>query len=123
MQIAGDIAKNVEVSAKLCWSAHGPRHQVVKYNGYVMHGVRFHTKSHDSVHQYQNCGVSLDADAMQIASLNDRNPIVGDMIFYGVINEIWTLDYTDSKEVVFKFEWVNNNMGIKVDELGFILVD
>ena len=76
MQIAGDIAKNVEVSEKLRWVVHGPRYQVVKYNGYVMHGVHFHTKSHDSVHQYQNSGVSLVADAMQIASSKDRNPVV-----------------------------------------------
>ena len=88
-----------------------------------MHGVRFHTKSHDSVHQYQNSGVSLVADAMQIASSKDRNPVVGDMIFYGMITEIWILDYTGFKEAVFKCEWVNNNGGVKEDELGFTLVD
>lgn len=88
-----------------------------------MHGVNFYTKSHDSVHQYQNSGVSLVAYTMQIASSKDRNPVVGDMIFYGVISEIWELDYTGFKEAVFKCEWVNNNGGVKVDELGFTLVD
>ena len=88
-----------------------------------MHGVRFHTKSHDSVHQYQNSAFNLVADAMQIASSKDRNPVVGDMIFYGVITKIWILDYTGFKEAVFKCEWVNNNGGVKEDELGFTLVD
>ena len=66
-------------------------------------------QSHMTVYQYQNNGVSLVTDAMQIASSKDRNPVVGDMIFYGMITEIWILDYTSFKEAVFKCEWVNNN--------------
>ncbi len=60
---------------------------------------------------------------MQVASARDQNPIVGDLSFYGVIEEIWLLDYTAFKVLVFKCNWVNSNGGVKVDELGFILVD
>ena len=60
---------------------------------------------------------------MQVASARDQNPIVGDLSFYGVIEEIWLLDYTTFKVPIFKCNQVNSNGGVKVDELGFILVD
>ena len=59
---------------------------------------------------------------MQIASENDKNPISGELCFYGIIIEIWDLDYTKFRIPVFKCDWVDNNNDIKVDELGFTLV-
>ena len=63
------------------------------------------------------------ATTMQVASAGDQNPIVRDLSFYGVIEEIWLLDYTAFKAPVFKCNWVNSNGGVKVDELGFIIVN
>ena len=60
---------------------------------------------------------------MQVTSARYQNPIVGDLSFYGVIEEIGLLDYTAFKVPVFKCNQVNNNGGVKVDELGLILVD
>ena len=60
---------------------------------------------------------------MQIASAKDKNPIFGELCFYGIITEIWDLDYTTFRIPVFKCDWVDNNNDIKVDELGFTLVD
>lgn len=71
----------------------------------------------------QNSGVSLVAKTMQLSSAKDRNPIVSDMVFYGVIDEIWELDYHLYRIPVFKCSWVDNNGGIKVDEHGFTLVN
>ena len=60
---------------------------------------------------------------MQISSAKDKNPIVSNMTYYGVIKEIWEVDYVMFRIPVFKCDWVESNNGVKVDELGFTLVD
>ena len=60
---------------------------------------------------------------MQIASAKDQKLVFGELCFYGIINEIWDLDYTMFRILVFKCDWVDNKNGIKVDDLGFTLVD
>ena len=94
-----------------------------KYNGYTINGCRYHTKERDDLRTTQNSGVSVVTSTMQIASAKDKNPIFGELCFYGIITEIWDLDYTKFRIPVFKCDWVDNNNGIKVDELGFTLVD
>ena len=96
---------------------------VSKYNGYTINGCRYHTKERDDLRTTQNSGVSVVASTMQIASAKDKNPIFGELCFYGIITEIWDLDYTKFRIPVLKCDWVDNNNGIKVDELGFTLVD
>ena len=78
----------------------------------------FNTKERDSTHCVQNSGVSIVANIMQVASAKDKNPIVSDMMFYGVIEEIWELDYHHFQIPIFKCIWVENNSGIKVDDFG-----
>ena len=65
-----------------------------KYNGYTINGCRYHTKERDDLRTTQNSGVSVVASTMQIASAKDKNPIFGELCFYGIITEIWDLDYT-----------------------------
>ena len=72
------------------------------YNVYIINGFRFHTKDHENGLYYQNCGVSLVAKMMLVTSAKDKSPIVADMIFYGVVREIWQLDYNNVKVPVFK---------------------
>ena len=60
---------------------------------------------------------------MQIASGKNKNPVLGDMCFYGVVTDIWDLDYNMFNICVFKCDWVDSTNGVKVDELGFTLVD
>ncbi|CAL2234774.1 unnamed protein product [Prunus armeniaca] len=45
------------------------------------------------------------------------------MGFYGVIQEIWDLDYQKFTIPVFRCDWIDNTSGLVVDELGFTLVD
>lgn len=46
------------------------------------------------------------------------------MTFYGVIEEIWELNYHQFRLPLFKCAWVENSKGITHDEeLGFILVN
>ena len=60
---------------------------------------------------------------MQIASAKDNNPIFCELCFYGVIIEMWDLDYTMFRIPISKCDWVDNKKNIKVNELGFTLVD
>lgn len=60
---------------------------------------------------------------MQISTAKDKHPIIGNVVFYGVITEIWELDYCKFKIPMFKCDWVDSRNGVKVDELGFTLVD
>jgi len=45
------------------------------------------------------------------------------MPYYGVIVEIWEVNYTKFIVPVFKCKWVDNKTRVKVDELGLTLVD
>ena len=60
---------------------------------------------------------------MQIVSAKNMNPVFGELCFYGIITEIWELDYIMFRILVFKCNWVDNKSGIKVDEFRFTLVD
>ena len=42
---------------------------------------------------------------------------------FGVIEEIWELDYIQFRVPVFKCKWVNETTGVHRDHLGFTLVD
>ncbi|KAL8512194.1 hypothetical protein ACS0TY_018595 [Phlomoides rotata] len=60
---------------------------------------------------------------MQLSSAKDKNPVVSDMMYYGYIQEIWELQYHDLRFPLFKCVWMDNKSGIKVDGLGFTLVN
>lgn len=104
------------------WISSGPSKNVLRYHSYIVDGFTFYTKDIDSVRAVQNSGVSLVAKTMQFASAKDKKPVESDMIFYGVIEEIWELDYTMFRIPLFKCCWVSNS-GMRVDDLGMTLVN
>ncbi|KAA0062166.1 putative serine/threonine-protein kinase nek2 [Cucumis melo var. makuwa] len=114
---------NSGVSDNLWWIAHDPHPFVITYSGYAINGCRYHTKSSEKDRRVQNSGVSLVAKTMQVSSSKDKNPVIGDMSFYGVIQEIWKLNYNTFNVPVFKCDWVQNSGGVRIDELGYTLVD
>ncbi|KAA0047739.1 transposase [Cucumis melo var. makuwa] len=113
---------NSGVSDNLKWIAHGSHPFVITYSGYVINGCRYHIKSSEKDRSVQNSGVSLVAKTMQVSSSKDKNPVIGDMSFYGVIQEIWELNYNTFNVPVFKCDWVQNSGGVRIDELGYTLV-
>ncbi|KAL9432881.1 hypothetical protein AB3S75_027822 [Citrus x aurantiifolia] len=117
------IDDDEDVSNILRWLSQGPRSFVVKHPGYDTNAYRFYTRERDEQRVHQNSGVSLIAATLQVASAKDKNPILGDMSYYGVINEIWDLDYHMFRIHLFKCDSVQNNGGVKIDEFGFTLVD
>ena len=62
------------------------------YSGYIINGYYYHTKRRDDIRRVQNSGVSITATTMQISSSKDKNHVLSDMTFYGVIQEIWEID-------------------------------
>ncbi|KAL0541260.1 hypothetical protein IC582_021302 [Cucumis melo] len=90
---------NSGVSDNLRWIAHGPHPFVITYSGYAINGCRYHTKSFEKDRSVQNSGVSLVAKTIQVSSSKDKNPVIGDMSFYG------------------------NSGGVRIDELSYTLVD
>ncbi|CAL9018537.1 unnamed protein product [Prunus brigantina] len=111
------------ISENLRWLAAGPSMAVPSYRIYLINGVKFNTKAQDDVRTVQNSGVYLLAHTMQVASAKDKNPIVSNMSFYGVNQEIWDLDYQKFRIPVLRCDWIDNTLGLVVDELGFTLVD
>ena len=111
------------VSETIRWLAGKPTFSVLTYEGFLVDGERYYTKNRDDARIFQNSGVSLVAKTIQVASAKDLNPMEGDMTFYGIIEEIWELDYHAFKAPLFLCKWAANDRGIKVDELGFTLVD
>ena len=105
------------------WISHGPSPSVITYSSYVMNGIRYNTEHRDGVRNVQNSGVCLVANTMQISSAKDKHPIVTNMSFYGVIQEIWELNYINFKIIMFKCNWVDSVSGVRTDELGFTLVN
>ncbi|BBG93427.1 hypothetical protein Prudu_001433 [Prunus dulcis] len=102
---------NNGVSENLRWLAAGPNMAVPLYRSYLIKGIKFNIKAQDDVRTTQNSGVYLLAQTMQVASAKDKNPILSNMGFYGVIQEIWTLTTKSLQSQSL------------VDELGFTLVD
>ncbi|XP_073030675.1 uncharacterized protein [Primulina eburnea] len=115
---------NGGTTSTLTWLAHGPRGQVIKYSSYVINGNLYQTKARDDERVCQNSGVSLVATTMLVCSAKDKNLLMTDVTFYGVIEEIWELDYHQFQVPLFKCVWVANDKGvINNDECGFTLVN
>ncbi|KAI5341752.1 hypothetical protein L3X38_009627 [Prunus dulcis] len=113
---------NHGVSENLRWLAAGPNMAVPLYRSYLIKGIKFNIKAQDDVRTTQNSGVYLLEHTMQVASAKDKNSILSNMGFYGVIQEIWDFDYQKFTIPVFRCDWIDNS-GLVVDELGFTLVD
>ncbi|KAA0046112.1 transposase [Cucumis melo var. makuwa] len=91
--LALEVPKN-SITPSLRWIAHRPSLDVATYSGYIINGYYYHTKRRDDIRRVQNSGVSITATRMQVSSSKDKNPVMSNM-----------------------------TSGVKVDELGFTIVD
>ncbi|GJU54466.1 putative transposon, En/Spm-like protein [Tanacetum coccineum] len=108
------------VSETVRWISYGPRATVVKYDAYNINGYTFRTKCHDGK-VYQNSGVSVEAIDLHISK---EVATTRQAYYYGVLQEIWVLDYHFRQIPLFKCDWVNHKSGgVKRDKLGYTLVD
>ncbi|GJS15558.1 hypothetical protein Tco_0410030 [Tanacetum coccineum] len=108
------------VSKTIRWISYGPRATIVKYEAYNINGYTFRTKSNDGI-VYQNSGVSVEAVDLHISK---EVATTRKAFYYGVLQEIWVLDYRFRQIPLFKCDWVNHKAGgVKHDpNLGYTLV-
>ncbi|XP_071728492.1 uncharacterized protein [Rutidosis leptorrhynchoides] len=112
------------ITSDIKTSAIGPNEVVKKYKGYIINGFRFHIKDVEKYRTTQNSGVILQALTSSFSSARDNDPIVGDVTYYCVLNDIIELRYGDDKKIVlFHCDWISSGSRIKVDENGFTTLD
>lgn len=114
----------MQVSDEIKCLSLGPLKDAVRFNTYIVSGFRFRTKRLDKGKKTQNRGVFIKAEQMSYSSRKDKNPIVGDITYYGELTDIIEVQYLNGmKFVLFKCDWVENRMGTKVDEFNYTLVN
>ena len=67
--------------------------------------------------------MSVDEHSDHFCSASDNNMIQASMPYYGVNEDIWELDYGEFIVPLFKCQWVNGNIKVRQDKIGFTLVD
>lgn len=65
----------------------------------------------------QNSGIAINALTTCVASSKDKNPKEVEMTYYGVVQHIYVLNYTDFKVTVFDCDWV------RVEDKNACMVD
>nr|GEZ17327.1 hypothetical protein [Tanacetum cinerariifolium] len=105
------------VDADVIRLGYRPR-RVLQYQGYDINGYTFYTKQQDDKSTVQNSRVTLIATTTD----SSRMTIVKNS-YYGVVDEIWELDYTSVVIPLLKCKWVDNTRGVKVDSDGFTCVN
>ncbi|XP_071728182.1 uncharacterized protein [Rutidosis leptorrhynchoides] len=119
-----DMAGDNRITNDITALANGPYVVVKKYKGYIINGFRFHIKDVEKNRTTQNSGVMIDAVTSSFSSASDNNPILGDVTYYGILNDIIELQYADNKQVVlFHCDWISGACRIKVNENGFTTLD
>jgi len=82
--------------------ADGPKRNVITWQGYDINKYSFYTKAQDEKSTMQNSGVTLSAESQHFASVQDENPYVASIPYFGLIEEIWELNYVKFTICVFK---------------------
>ncbi|XP_052209093.1 uncharacterized protein LOC127812645 [Diospyros lotus] len=124
--IVGEMfpAGNEDISEELRALTQGPNCVARKYKGFIINGFRFRVKEVEEKRKTQNSGVIVTAKTESYASVRDNNPILGDVTYYGVLNDILELDYLSGKKVtLFNCDWVSQRNGKKENDDGFTLVN
>ena len=99
---------------QLQWLARGPSAAIIQYQGYEINGYTFYTRAQYEKSMNQNSGVRIDAIG------HDGNKDT----YFGVIEEIWELDYGPLKIPMFRCQWVNRvGGGVTTDQYGMTIVD
>lgn len=107
-------------SDTLKWIAYGPRDSALSFTGYIINGLRFHTKDVDR--ETQNSGVIYEATSMCRASSKDNAQIADLVTYYGVLTDIILVDYNMFHIPIFKCHWANKGNCVKLED-GFTLVN
>jgi len=67
-----------------------------------MISTNFYIKFQDDKSTMQNSGVMVVVESMHFSSSKDQNPIMASISYFGVIEEIWEVDYAKFRVLIFK---------------------
>jgi hypothetical protein len=102
------------IHPQLALLARGPSSTIVKFQGYDINGYTFYTSAQDRKSTNQNSGVRIDA----IDDNGRKNS------YYGIIEEIWELEYGPLNIPLFLCQWVKlTSGGVTKDQYGMTTVD
>jgi hypothetical protein len=93
--------------------ADSPLFTITSYQAYDINGYTFYTTAQDKKSIYQNSGVRIDA----VDTNNEKTA------YYGQIEDIWELNYSDFKVLVLRCHWVQGAKGVMKYPYGFTTVD
>lgn len=100
--------KSPEATNDLYSLACGPDHRVIRYNGCIVNGIRFHTKDKEVNLRTQNSGVVVQG-CHQSKEID----------FFGVLTDVIVLNYLNSNRVyLFQCDWYdigNRRTSIQTD--------
>ncbi|KAK1644553.1 hypothetical protein QYE76_062358 [Lolium multiflorum] len=100
------LLKGTKLPEDIVLLANKPYMMVKKYNSYSINGCVFHTKDFAAGKSTQCDGVSNSSMTSSYSSSKDKNPLKGQVEYYGRIVEIVELNYSNQGSVVlFKCEW------------------
>jgi len=98
----GEVLKDSQSFETLMWLANGLKFDVVTCTNYEINNCTFYRKSLDDKSTIYNSGVSLEAELLQFSTSKEQNMVIELMTYYGVIEEIWEVDYTMFTIPLFK---------------------
>ncbi|XP_028548537.1 uncharacterized protein LOC114579038 [Dendrobium catenatum] len=100
------VTEEIKVLAK------GPNKIARTYKGFFINGYTFHIKTRDENKKTQNYGVVNSTE-------------IGNFNYYGKINDIIEINYSDKfKVMLLKCDWVNTTgTSVKQDQFGYTLVN
>ncbi|XP_043714728.1 uncharacterized protein LOC122663088 [Telopea speciosissima] len=84
----------IEVLEHIKCLARGPNSKARSYMGYIINGIRFHSKVHEINRKTQNSGVLITALTNSFSSQKDKHPIEGHVTYYGILKQVIELEYS-----------------------------
>ena len=110
--LSEQLIRNSTIHPQLALLARGPCSTITRFQAYDMNGYDFYMRAQDRKSTNQNSGVRMDVIGKD----------GGKTCYYGIIEEIWALEYGAMNVPLFFCQWVNLN-GVKKDEYGMTIVD
>jgi hypothetical protein len=112
--LSEQVISDSTIHPQLTLLARGPSSTIFKFQAYDINGYTFDIRDQDQKTTDQNSGVRIDA----MENNNNKNS------YYGVIEEIWELEYGPLNIPLFLCQWVKlTKGGIRKDQYGMTIVD
>ena len=102
------------IDRQLAFLARGPSCSISIFQGYEINGYTFYTRAQDRKSTNQNSAIRIAAMRYDGATST----------YYGVIEDIWELDYGPLKVPLFRCQWVRlTSGGVTIDDSGMTTID